>query len=133
VQEIKYRVYCFTQFINSGYSNETVVQYITYLNDENIPENFSLSQNYPNPFNPTTTIEYYIPNFIGNNNNSSGINVKLILYDALGREITTLVNELKMPGKHKVKFNAESFPSGVYFYKIIANNYSDIKKLILVK
>ncbi|MBU1095301.1 MAG: T9SS type A sorting domain-containing protein [Bacteroidetes bacterium] len=133
VQEIKYRVYCFTQFINSGYSNETVVQYITYLNDENIPENFSLSQNYPNPFNPTTTIEYYIPTFIGNNNNSSGINVKLILYDALGREITTLVNELKLPGKHKVKFNAESFPSGVYFYKIIANNYSDIKKLILVK
>jgi hypothetical protein len=89
-----------------------------------IPENYSLSQNYPNPFNPTTKINFSIP--------KSGL-VSLKVYDLLGREITTLVNEVKISGTYLVDFNASTLSSGVYFYKLESNGFSQVKKMMLIK
>ena len=80
---------------------------------------FILSQNYPNPFNPSTTISFSIP--------KTSL-VKLIIYDALGRKIKTLLNEVKASGIHKIEFNAEEFSSGVYFYSIQAGSFTETKK-----
>lgn len=89
-----------------------------------VPKSYSLSQNFPNPFNPVTSINYAIP--------KQGL-VSLKIYDILGREITTLVNEVKTPGYYTVDFEASNFGSGVYFYKIISNEFTDIKRMILIK
>ena len=89
-----------------------------------LPDKFSLSQNYPNPFNPTTKINYEIP--ISNY-------VQLKIYDALGYEIETLVNEKQNAGSYSVDYNASSLPSGIYFYKLITEKFSKTKKMILVK
>ena len=85
---------------------------------------FSLEQNYPNPFNPATYIQYTI----GDNQF-----VKLIIYDLLGREIETLVNQEKPAGIYKLTWNAANLPSGVYFYKLQAGSYTSIKKMLLLK
>ncbi|MCC6865484.1 MAG: T9SS type A sorting domain-containing protein [Ignavibacteria bacterium] len=89
-----------------------------------IPQKFTLSQNYPNPFNPSTTIKYSLP---------KGENVKLVVYDALGREVKTLVNEFKNSGVYSVNFDASSLSSGIYFYKIEAGSFTETKKMLLVK
>jgi hypothetical protein len=88
------------------------------------PSSFSLSQNFPNPFNPTTNIEFALP--------KSGL-VTLRVYDILGKEVATLVNEVKNAGSYSVDFSASNFTSGVYFYKIETNGFSDIKKMMLIK
>ncbi len=88
------------------------------------PTVYRLNQNYPNPFNPTTTIQYAIP---------KSEHVTLKVYDELGREVTTLVNENKSAAKYKISFNASSLPSGIYFYKITAGSFSEVKKLILLR
>jgi len=98
-------------------------------NDKELYSNFSLSQNYPNPFNPETTINYQL--------SAPGL-VTLKVYDLLGREVATLVDEFKQAGNYNVKFNVEtcrgkSLPSGVYFYRLQAGNYSDTKKIVLMK
>jgi hypothetical protein len=93
-------------------------------NNINVPAQYSLKQNYPNPFNPVTTIAYTLA--------STG-NVKLIVYDILGREVKTLVNEVQQQGSYTVSFNASGLASGVYFYRIKSGSFSDIKKMILVK
>ncbi|GBD86987.1 hypothetical protein BMS3Abin03_00912 [bacterium BMS3Abin03] len=85
---------------------------------------FSLSQNYPNPFNPTTTIAYKIPN-------ENFVTLKI--YNSLGEEIITLVNEVKQAGSYTVEFNGSSLPSGVYFYRLIAGNFVASKKMILIR
>ncbi|KUG25461.1 hypothetical protein ASZ90_004716 [hydrocarbon metagenome] len=85
---------------------------------------FALSQNYPNPFNPSTTITYSIPN-------QEFVNLKI--YDSLGKEIVELVNEEREAGIYCIEFNAENLPSGLYFYTISAGNYSNTKKLLLIK
>ena len=85
---------------------------------------YELSQNYPNPFNPTTIINYSIP--------KDGL-VSIKVYDILGKEIKSLVNEFKSAGTYTVQFNGSNLASGIYFYKIDATNFSDIKKMILVK
>ena len=90
----------------------------------NLPTEYSLSQNYPNPFNPTTTIQYSIP--------KSG-NVKLTVYNFLGEEVVTLVNDFKETGVYKVNFNSKDLTSGIYFYRLDAGNYSSVKKMILLK
>jgi hypothetical protein len=90
----------------------------------NKPNKFQLHQNYPNPFNPTTTINYTIPN--------SSL-VKLKVYDILGREVETLVNERKSPGNYSVEFNASRLASGIYFYRMQAGDFVATKKLILMK
>lgn len=89
-----------------------------------IPNYYSLSQNYPNPFNPVTTIKYGIP--------KSG-NVTLKIYDLLGREVRTLVNEKKDPGVYSVEFDGTNLASGIYLYKIESGSFSAVKKLMLVK
>ena len=89
-----------------------------------IPTEFSLSQNYPNPFNPATVINYQL---------STDSKVKLVVYDLLGREIRTLVNEGKTAGKYTVNFFAADLPSGVYFYKLTAGSFTSTKKMMLVK
>jgi pimeloyl-ACP methyl ester carboxylesterase len=92
-----------------------------------LPKKFSLSQNYPNPFNPSTTIEYQIPN-VGTQNF-----VSLRVYDILGREVATLVNEQKPAGAYNVQWNAKDLTSGVYFYRLEAGSYNETKKLILLR
>ena len=89
-----------------------------------IPNSYSISQNYPNPFNPTTKIDYSIP--------TAG-KTKLVIYDILGREVKTLVNEFQNPGNYKINFDARNLSSGVYFYRLSLNDFSDTKKMILVK
>lgn len=92
---------------------------------ENLPTEFALSQNYPNPFNPTTSIDYSVP---------SNEYVSLIVYDMLGNEVKTLVNENQKPGYYEVKFNASNLSNGVYFYKIqTSSGFIQTKKLILLK
>lgn len=97
---------------------------VPYNLKDKLPSHFLLSQNYPNPFNPTTTIIYSIPK-------QSLVTLKI--YDILGREITTLVNEEKIAGTYKIDFNALSLASGVYFYRLEAGIYISTKKLILLK
>ncbi len=99
---------------------------ITSVSPDNktIPQNFSLEQNYPNPFNPSTTIEFSILK-------QSFVSLKV--YDILGREIMTLVNEEKNPGRYKVEFKGKELSSGVYFYKLNADNFMSTKKFILMK
>ena len=89
-----------------------------------IPNEYKLFQNYPNPFNPNTTIKFQII--------KSSL-VKLIVYDILGREINLLVNEKLNPGTYQAEFNGTGLSSGMYFYKLITEEYTDTKKLILLK
>lgn len=89
-----------------------------------IPQQYTLSQNYPNPFNPVTNIKFSIPN--------TGI-VKLVVFDILGREVATLVNETKTAGSYVVDFDASSLSSGAYFYRLESGNYTETKKMLLVK
>ena len=88
------------------------------------PQSFTLSQNYPNPFNPTTSIRYTV---------SSITNVRLAVYDILGREVAILVDEEKTAGSCTVKFNGSNLPSGVYFYRLEANGFVQTKKMNLLK
>jgi photosystem II stability/assembly factor-like uncharacterized protein len=93
--------------------------------------NFVLSQNYPNPFNPVTQIGYTIA---GSKEYGVGSReVKLIVYDLLGREVAVLVNERKSPGNHEVQFNASGLASGVYFYRLTTGTFVETKKLLLLR
>jgi hypothetical protein len=89
-----------------------------------VPKDFMLYQNYPNPFNPTTTIKFAIP--------KAGF-VKLAVYDMLGREVKTLVNESLGAGNYEVKFNSANLSSGIYFYKLITGDFTEVKKMSLIK
>jgi hypothetical protein len=99
--------------------------------DEHLSVDFILHQNYPNPFNPTTKIKFNVPPNVGNENFRSLLKV----YDILGNEITTLVNEQKSPGAYEVEFSAEDFSltSGIYFYKLTVGQFSDTRKMLLIK
>ena len=92
------------------------------------PLTFELDQNYPNPFNPSTAIRYSVPA-----GKTSMQLVTLKVYDVLGREVSTLVNEEKSAGNYEIKFNATTLPSGVYFYRFVAGNFHQTKKMILLK
>jgi photosystem II stability/assembly factor-like uncharacterized protein len=89
-----------------------------------VPQNYSLEQNYPNPFNPQTNIKFEIPK-------SSLVSIKV--FDALGRELETIANENLNSGIYEVQWDAAQYPSGIYFYKISAENFSQSKKMILIK
>ncbi|MBK7106902.1 MAG: T9SS type A sorting domain-containing protein [Ignavibacteriae bacterium] len=125
---------------------------ISINEDENLPTEFKLEQNYPNPFNPTTKIKYSIPanSVISNpqkgerSQNSNGLeispfdrndnnNVSLKIYDILGSEVRTLVNQKQNPGNYEVIFDAQNLPSGIYFYQLKTQNFSESKKFILLK
>jgi hypothetical protein len=126
--------------------------------DESIPSNFKLEQNYPNPFNPSTTIKYSIPmslfgyaqddksSVIANSSNhdkadvtlrqaQSDIHVTLKIYDILGREVATLVNEYQKPGtyNYQLSINNYQLSSGVYFYQLKAGSFIETKKLVIMK
>jgi hypothetical protein len=90
------------------------------------PNNFELSQNYPNPFNPTTVIKYQVPNI-----KSQTITLKV--YDAIGKEVATLVNEVQKPGIYKVSFDASNLSSGIYYYQLKTKNFFEVKKMLLIK
>jgi hypothetical protein len=90
----------------------------------NVPNKFALSQNYPNPFNPVTKIKFDI---------AKATNVKLEVYNNLGQVVKTLINEQKSAGYYETDFNASSLPSGVYFYRLTTDQFTDIKKMVVVK
>jgi len=98
---------------------------------DKIPTSFSLSQNYPNPFNPVTKINYTVP--LQTANESSLQNIVLKVFDILGSEVTTIVNEAKQPGTYEINFDASALSSGIYFYRLDAGNFSATKKMILMK
>lgn len=97
---------------------------LTFITNETTPTKYSLSQNYPNPFNPKTVIQFSI---------IAAENVSIKVYDVMGREIRTLVNEMKQPGSYSVDFNASELSSGVYFYRLESDGFSDIKRMLLIK
>jgi len=100
--------------------------------DENLsslPEGFLLFQNYPNPFNPNTTIKFTIPAV----ETGHAPSVQLIVYDVLGNEIATLVNEEKPAGVYEIEWNADGLPSGVYFYQLKTDGFVETRKMILMK
>jgi Secretion system C-terminal sorting domain/Outer membrane protein Omp28 len=124
---------CVVAFVQSTgsktvYQSETINYNdltVTGLNEtENLPTDFILQQNYPNPFNPTTKISWQSPV-------SSWQTLKV--YDVLGSEVKTLVNEYKPAGKYEISFNATNLPSGVYYYQLSAGNYFETKKMILLR
>ena len=124
------KVYITGQSMGNGTSFDyfTVVysQNITGVIQQNseIPDRFCLSQNYPNPFNPSTFIKFDIPK------NSL---VTLKLYDIVGREAATLIENEMAAGSYKFEFNGTNIASGVYFYKLSAGNFSNVKKMVLLK
>jgi photosystem II stability/assembly factor-like uncharacterized protein len=119
---------------NQGFIYKTTNGSATFTNNfsSEIPEKFSLSQNYPNPFNPSTNIRYQIkklssPHALG------GDLVKLKIFDILGKEIETLVNEKQSSGTYEVTWNGSNYPSGVYFYKLTAGEFTETKKMVMIK
>ena len=104
-------------------------------NSEQVPIKFALYQNYPNPFNPVTKIKFDVPS----NVKSETTNVKLVIFDILGREVTTLLDKKLQPGSYKTVWDGSNFASGVYFYKLSVGNeqgepvFSETKKMILIK
>jgi len=94
------------------------------IDDYLIPKHFELAQNYPNPFNPSTTIEFSIP---------KDASVSMKIYDILGKEVATLVNEQKAAGTYILNWNASNFSSGIYFYRLNAGEFTETKKMFLVK
>ncbi|GEM_PF-7048044 len=123
------------EIIIKKYKNQQVVS--VRNNDIGVPEKYSLSQNYPNPFNPTTTITYSIPTLPASSPLAKGRTevgfVILKVYDILGREVATLVNKHQSPGTYTVKFNASKLNSGIYFYKLQAGNFTQVKRMMLIK
>jgi len=117
-------------YIRTPFSNLKTVSYVhatpTSISDpqNEIAEKFTLGQNYPNPFNPVTTIEFDIPEFSA---------VKLEVYNALGQIVSTLVNTELKAGSYKTEFNAAKLSSGIYYYRMRANNNSYINKMVLIK
>ncbi|HEX9652462.1 MAG TPA: T9SS type A sorting domain-containing protein, partial [bacterium] len=91
---------------------------------ENTPEHFTLKQNYPNPFNPSTTIEFEI---------QRTEHVELSIYSVLGQRVATLVNERLSPGSYKATFDASGLTSGIFFYRLEAGSFKEVKKMILTK
>ena len=98
------------------------------------PNQFSLSQNYPNPFNPTTKIKFSIPTLLNPPERGKfGREVSLIVYDMLGKEVATLVNEQLKPGTYEVDFDGSNYASGIYFYKLVAGEFAETKRMVLIK
>jgi hypothetical protein len=89
-----------------------------------------LYQNFPNPFNPSTVIRFEVPL---NKGGFRGLSVKLKIYDILGREVTTLVDQFLKPGSYSVDFDGSNLASGIYFYRIISGDFTDSKKMVLIK
>ena len=121
------------------FSNNEPLTSISFNN--NIFDKFYLSQNFPNPFNPITTIKYSIPDVETFRPSGEGqitrslqkSYVQLKIYDILGREVRTLINQIQSPGNYIIKFDASDLHSGVYIYKLQFNDYTQFKKMIYLK
>lgn len=110
---------------NFGLASDPVVASFTTSNElEELPVEFKLAQNYPNPFNPSTNISYSLP---------EAAEVKLSVYDMLGREVATIVNSRKQAGNHTARFDAGSLSSGIYIYRISAGSFSQTRQMMLIK
>ena len=105
------------------YGDTSMLVGINQISNE-VPDRYLLLQNYPNPFNPVTKIQYALPE------NSL---VKITVYDALGKEVETLVDKIHTAGYYEAEWNAADYPSGVYYYKFSAGDYTEIKKMVLIK
>jgi len=131
-QGLCYRVRAFSDLEGkfSDFSNESCV---VITNTPNLSEangiRFSLSQNYPNPFNPATKIRYTIPPSVS----TEKVNVRIVIYDILAREVKTLFNEIQENGSHEVAIDGSNLPSGIYYYKLQYGDFSDTKKMLLLK
>lgn len=114
------------QGINIDLWISVVIQIVTDVDGEenSLPVDYALEQNYPNPFNPATTISYQIP--------ASG-QTTLKIFDLLGKEVATLVDSYQQAGRYQVMFNAKNLSSGIYFYRLDSGNFSQTKKLIMMK
>lgn len=129
-QTIQYHVEALDGGTSLGNTNNALTEAIIPVekqiskNKTELKSNYALSSNYPNPFNPTTTIIYSLPD---------KQDVKLKVYDPFGREIVELVNGVKAEGKHSVELDGSNLASGVYYYAITAGNYTETKKLMLIK
>ena len=128
---------------NSKWAEMGIITNVEKEQINDIPNTPHLSQNYPNPFNPTTTIKYSLPSNLAYR--QAGVksetlptgrqaeNVKLLIFDVLGKEIITLVDQKQKAGNYEIKWNAENRPSGIYFYQLKTDNYSMTKKMIYIK
>jgi hypothetical protein len=117
-------------FTHSNYklcprTDSDIIGYVTGIKEKQVtPDKYMLCQNYPNPFNPNTIISYSLP---------KASNIKLIVYNTLGETVRVVENTYKQPGNYSVTFNASSLPSGIYFYRLEAGQFSQVKKMILMK
>ena len=107
-----------------GLDTRLTDEIVSVADKKSVLNSFVLEQNYPNPFNPSTSIQYAV---------SNKQFVSLKVYNLLGNEVATLVNEEKPAGEYEIEFNAESLPSGIYFYQLNAGNYIDTKKMVFLK
>ncbi|HEY5124156.1 MAG TPA: T9SS type A sorting domain-containing protein [Ignavibacteria bacterium] len=98
-----------------------------------VPASYFLSQNYPNPFNPVTKIRFDVSGHPPYPPSKGEIKISLKVYDLLGKEITTLVNEQLQPGSYEVTFDGSNLPSGIYFYQLRAGDYVETKKMLIIK
>ena len=119
-----YRIYAFNSDTTSPFSNYATSDFITSIKSSFVIKNYLLYQNYPNPFNPITNIVYQIP--------KAGL-VTINIFNVIGQKIKTLINSYQNKGKYTIKFNASDLSSGIYFYQLKANQFTDVKKLILMK
>ncbi len=136
---VYYKISAFdTNGNESEYSDEVTVMAVGVKDKQNNPSKFSLSQNYPNPFNPSTTIKYSIP--VETRRGVSPQNVSLKIYNILGKEIATLVNQTQNAGNYSVEFNtsassatATKLTSGIYFYTLSVGSFKETKSMLLIK
>ncbi len=130
--------------IIDNYTNVQVNQFVTAVEGEtlspvekkteSIPSTYNLFQNYPNPFNPTTKIKFAIPvSSLSSDSRGAEGEVKLVVFDLLGRKVATLVNEQLKPGTYEVEWNASGFASGIYYYKLHTDEFVQTRKMILIK
>ena len=132
-------------YVTGGsYGSGTVYDYATVKYSQQIgikpisteiPKSFSLYQNYPNPFNPSTTIKFDIPLTPHSplEGGQAGVTVTLVIFDILGREVAVLINEPLSPGTYEVDWNGSRYSSGIYFYKLITDEFTETKRMVLVK
>jgi len=109
---------------NWGTEKRVVVRTLTGISNENTPVQFKLNQNYPNPFNPKTTISFELP---------VKSDVKITILDINGKLVETIMNNEMQAGSHEITWDAASYASGVYFYKMETGSYLDVKKMMLIK